>query len=254
MLGWGRQSEGGGWHFLPESLPLPHPYPNQQLSPSPAHPRWKSRQQRPEAPEGGRGKPTDGQAEPPPIRVWPAGRGGGCGALTSMPSAPRGPLKSPRCQAGQGVCRGPCILGACCHPPGLPGLGTRPWEAAVWSLACLSLALFSLTPFLPLSSLFFLPPSLSPSASVLCSFSPLLSPILSSFHLSTSFIPVLCTFSFQMPFWSLSFSSSLLLFFSSSFILCHLALPVSHSQPPKCSNSGTRGSCVMPQRRLPLPL
>lgn len=133
MLGSGRQRKASvsgvskvGVLFPPGVPAIVTSLPQPAAQPSPAHPRWKQEEQRRQ--RAGEESPQTGRRSLGPSLAWLEGEGA-VGPGRQMPSAPRGPLKSPRCQAGQGVCRGPWLLDARCNPPGLPGLGTRPWEA-----------------------------------------------------------------------------------------------------------------------------
>lgn len=187
-----------------------------------------------EAQEGGRGKPTNGQWAEPPVQVWPGRKGRGLWSpARQMPSAPRGPLKSPCCQAGQGVCRGRqpphrllppagaahpgyALLGACC-------LLSHALPSGCLLTESVSLSLFSVLFFFCLS--LSLPQFRSPLF-FLFFFSYHLSFPLVSFHLSVSFIPFPCiSFVSLIFFVSVAhFSFSLPLSFSAVWLFLCLAL------------------------------
>lgn len=188
-----------------------------------------------EAQEGGRGKPTNGQWAEPPVQVWPGRKGRGLWSpARQMPSAPRGPLKSPCCQAGQGVCRGRqpphrllppawaahpgyALLGACCllsHALPSGCLLTESVSLSLFSVLfsfCLSLSLPQFRSPLFFLFFFFLLSSLFPS----CIFSPFC-----FFHSFSLYLFCVSHFlCLRCPFFILS----------ASFILRCLALSVSCS-------------------------
>lgn len=261
LLGSGRQrkasasgvSEVEGWYFLLESLPLPYPYLSQRLSPSPGG-RGTGRGAR-----GWEGK-AHRWAGGASVQVWP-----GCKGRGQMPSAPRGPLKSLRCQAGQGVCSVPRVLGACCHSPGQPGLGTRPREgkrlsglphSGLWLSSLQLVPPCLLCPSFPLWVFFFFSSSLPLPLSLPHSFffpftvshSLLIFPPFSFHHPCSLYLFI------PMTFWSLSlfplcFSSSFPL--SSSAIWLFLCLTLN---PQNAATQGPEGSALRPREGWPCPL
>ena len=214
---------------------------------------------RAEAPEGGRGKPTNGQAEP---RSKPglAGRGGGCGARTSDAISSQGTVKVAALPGGPG-----CLQRSLPpRRPLQPAWAARPGYAPLGSLlrgrphARLSLAVFSLTAFSLVFSVLLSPVRISPSASVspmLFLFSPVtVSRSLLIFPPSSFLHPCSLFFRRLLGLFSFFFlSASLFLCLILLHLLCHPILPVSHSQPPKHSNSGMTGPGSMPRGRLALP-
>lgn len=107
-----------------------------------------------------------------PAGVWPGWKGRGLwGQGRQMPTAPRGPLKSLRCQVGEGVCRGPLPARLPPEAAWAARPGYAPLEPPAWFLMllclfskpiyrsffcfCLSLSLFLSSPSHIIASLSF---------------------------------------------------------------------------------------------------
>lgn len=188
-----------------------------------------------------------------------AGRGGGCGARTSDAISSQGTVKVAALPGGPGCLQRPLAPPRPLHPAWAARPGYAPRGACCVQSRTRPPAGFLFNSVSPSSCLFFFPVRISPSASashMFFLFFPItVSPSLLIFPHLISFIPVLCTF-FRCLFglFSLFFlSASLFLGLFLLHFLCHLILPVSHSQPPKYSNSGMAGPCSMPWGRLALP-